>query len=211
MTGGRAGACALWHRREPENGEAQGQEGAGRSWARRRAPCPTASCAAAAAHVALPHGHAAPDGPPAVQCSGGGVPMSTRAARPLLGTTGDSRLGARLPSAHSRPVRPVRWAPSAPATRRLPGWMKRIGTTHRPPAPSRRSTRALRGGRAARARGSVRTWECDSERGNRPLLTRSTRRRLAIVWSSPHAAGPGRRGFVRRSGTALLGPCPTGV
>ena len=54
MTGGRAGACALWHRREPENGEAQGQEGAGRSWARRRAPCPTASCAAAAAHVAPP-------------------------------------------------------------------------------------------------------------------------------------------------------------
>ena len=78
-------------------------------------------------------------------------------------------------------------------------------------ATSRRSTRALRSGRGAQAQGSVRACECDGERAYLAAPTRSTGHRLASVWSSPDAAGRDRRGFVRRSGTALSGPCPTGV
>ena len=136
MTGGRVRVLCLWYRREPQRMEAQGQG----LRAQLSAPARTVpnrelrrdSCARSAAPSTTATRHPTGRRPCTGHCSGGGVPMSTRAARPLLGTTGDSRLGARLPSAHSRPVRPVRRTPSAPATRRLPGWMKRIGTTHRP-------------------------------------------------------------------------------
>ena len=85
-------------------------KGAGRSWARRRAPCSAASCAAAAASK---RGRVAPLFPPrpcgsrAMQlrrC----VPMTTRAARPSLGTTGDFRPGRVCASAqHGAPRSPL--------------------------------------------------------------------------------------------------------
>ena len=63
----------------------------------------------------------------------------------------------------------------------------------------------------AQAQGLVRACECDGERAYLAAPTRSTGHRLAIRWSSPDAAGRYRSGFARRSGTALSGPCLTGV
>ena len=51
------------------------------------------------------------------------------------------------------------------------------------PAPSGRSTRALRPGRAAQARDSARAWERNSERSNRAASTRLTGRSWTVVWA----------------------------
>ena len=85
-------------------------KGAGRSWARRRAPCSAASCAAAAASK---RGRVAPLFPPRPRGSRAMqlrrcVPMTTRAARPSLGTTGDFRPGRVCASAqHGAPRSPL--------------------------------------------------------------------------------------------------------
>ena len=79
------------------------------------------------------------------------------------------------------------------------------------PAPSGRSTRALRAGRAAQARDSARAWERNSERSDRAAPTRSTGRSLAVAWSSPHAEGRYRCRFARALDTTRSRPLPVGV
>ena len=139
------------------------------------------------------------------------VPMSTRAARLPLGATSAPRLVTRLAPA----LAAGSFVPSGGDIQRRPrrglAEYSALGRRVAQCAPSRRSTRALRSGRGAPAQGSVRAWECHSQRANRAVPTRSTGHGLAISWSSPDAADRDRRGFARRSGTALSGPCPTGV
>ena len=140
------------------------------------------------------------------------VPMSTRAARLPLGATSAPRLVTRLAPA----LAAGSFVPSGGDIQRRPrrgglAECSALGRRVAQCAPTRRSTRALRSGRGAQAQGSVRAWEREGDRAYRAAPTRSTGHRLASVWSSPDAAGRDRRGFVRRSGTALSGPCPTGV
>ena len=79
------------------------------------------------------------------------------------------------------------------------------------PAPSGRSTRALRAGRAAQARDSARARERNSERSDRAAPTRSTGRSLAVAWSSPHAEGRSRCLFACGAGTTRSRPLPGGA
>ena len=170
----------------------------------------------------------------------GGAALSTTAARTRGAALAPSAAGRAMNAVWQRPVCQCRLGLRG-CRSTLPGWSRALrprsqparflpsgGDRQRGPrrgglaecsalgascqcATSRRSTRALRSGRGAQAQGSVRACECDGERSYLAAPTRSTGHRLAISWSSPDAAGRDRRGFARRSGTALSGPCPTGV
>ena len=125
----RAGACA--GTAEPENGRLHKGKGAGRSWARRRAPCSTASCAAAAAHVA-PHLPPRPRGTRraagcAVQwwrC----VPMSTRAVAWHDGRfqTGGTSAQRSQRARSSRPAGAISACHAAAAWLGEAHWVKRM-------------------------------------------------------------------------------------
>ena len=164
----------------------------------------------------------APDGPPSPSAAGRAVqrrrrvPMSTRAARPPPGATAFPGGANACTRPRSQPGRNVRRGHERVATRRPPGCTHRIGTTHTcHPAPHWRSTRALCSGRVARAHGSVRAWECDSDRGPWAALTRSTGRSSIVAWSSTRAAGRCRARFARSLGndpeTATINGCRAGL
>ena len=78
-------------------------------------------------------------------------------------------------------------------------------------APIRRTTRAQRACRAARAHGSVRACEWHGERSNRPALTRPTGCGRAVVVAPARAAIRARVRFARRLGTAWRRPLPAGL
>ena len=156
----------------------------------------TATCAAAAAgergRVAprcqpaprAPAGHPRAERRPcdaAAACANEAMPA--RDPRPSLGATSDPGPGTRL-----RP----RLQPGRSSHRRRPrggclaarcALVRRVAQ----PAPSRRSTRALRTCRAAWAQDTARTWEWDSERANRAVLTQPTGCGHIVVLAAPPA------------------------
>ena len=170
---------------------------------------------------AIHHGHAHPTGrprraPPAGQCSGGGgcqcrLGLLGRRPAPRRFQAGQTH----APALAASPVVTSGGAMSAwPRGGRLAARTAlERRTCH--PAPHWRSTRALRSGRVARAHGSVRAWECDSDRGPWAALTRSTGRSSIVAWSSTHAAGRCRARFARSLGndpeTATINGCRAGL
>ena len=163
----------------------------------------------------------APDGPPSPSAAGRAVqrrrrvPMSTR----LLGRRPAPRRfqagQTHAPALAASPVVTSGGAMSAwPRGGRLAARTAlERRTCHA--APHWRSTRALCSGRVARAHGSVRAWECDSDRGPWAALTRSTGRSSIVAWSSTRAAGRCRARFARSLGndpeTVTINGCRAGL
>ena len=112
----------------------------------------------------------APDGPPSPSAAGRAVqrrrrvPMSTRLLCPRPAPRRFQAGQTHAPALAASPVVPSGGAMSAwPRGGRLAARTAlERRTCH--PAPHWRSTRALCSGRVARAHGSVRAWECDSDR-----------------------------------------------
>ena len=189
--------------------------GRGAALARRRAPWLTASCAASSRERARtgcpPAGRASPTGRPRAerrrlwwrpmcQCRLG--PRGCRAARRAFTVWS----GAVRPHSQPASVFPLGVAISARPRRGGLAGCCAASQCVAQPAPCRRSTRALRSGRVALAHDLVWTWEWHSERGARAAPYRSSGCGLIVVGSSAHAAGPGRRRFVRRSAGGRGGP-----